>query len=175
MAGCLSKINYSTKIQFTVSCKRTNNVGLFWSIRCLHMVWWDLVHFWRTVCFSVHRTASAKGLKIFCHVEQFRLFNPIPLFRVASQTDHNRDRLCSLIGKWHQQVCDHCIFLGQFDDTKHSEVFTIDMKRSNKVKSYEGPAKSFVTGFELLQCYVLSNIFLLQTFKVFPLYWNTFL
>ena len=36
---------------------------------------------------------------------------------------------------------------------------------------YEGPAKSFVTGFTLLQCY----IFLLQTFKVFPLYWNTFL
>ena len=37
-----------------------------------------------------------------------------------------------------------------------------------------GPAKSFVTGFGLLQCNVLSNIFLLQTFKVFPLYWNTF-
>ena len=33
---------------------------------------------------------------------------------------------------------------------------------------YEGPAKkSFVTGFELLQYYVLSNIFLLQIFKVF--------
>ena len=29
---------------------------------------------------------------------------------------------------------------------------------------YEGPAKSFVTEFGLLQCYVLSNIFLLQTF-----------
>ena len=29
---------------------------------------------------------------------------------------------------------------------------------------------SFVTGFGLLQCYVLSNIFLLQTFKVFLLY-----
>ena len=27
---------------------------------------------------------------------------------------------------------------------------------------YEGPAKCFVTGFVLLQCYVLSNIFLLQ-------------
>ena len=35
---------------------------------------------------------------------------------------------------------------------------------------YKGPAKSFVTGFGLLQCYVLSNIFLVQTFKVFPLY-----
>ena len=35
--------------------------------------------------------------------------------------------------------------------------------------------KSFVTGFGLLQCYVLSNTFLLQTFKVFPLYRNTFL
>ena len=35
---------------------------------------------------------------------------------------------------------------------------------------YEGPAKSFVTGFGLLQCFVLSNIFLLQTFEVFPLY-----
>ena len=33
---------------------------------------------------------------------------------------------------------------------------------------YEGPAKSFVTGFVVLQCYVLSNIFLLQTFKVSP-------
>ena len=42
-------------------------------------------------------------------------------------------------------------------------------------EAYEGPAKSFVTGFGLLQCYHLSNIFLLQTFKVFPLYWNTFL
>ena len=39
---------------------------------------------------------------------------------------------------------------------------------------YEGPAKSFITGLGLLQCYVLSIIFLLQTFKVFPLYWNTF-
>ena len=35
---------------------------------------------------------------------------------------------------------------------------------------HEGSAKSFVSGFGLLQCYVLSNIFLLQTFKVFPLY-----
>ena len=35
---------------------------------------------------------------------------------------------------------------------------------------YEGPAKRFVTGFGLLQCYVLSNIFLLQTFKLFPFY-----
>ena len=33
-----------------------------------------------------------------------------------------------------------------------------------------GPAKSFVTGFGLLQCYVLSNLFLLENFKVFPLY-----
>ena len=40
---------------------------------------------------------------------------------------------------------------------------------------YEGPAKRFVTGFGLLQCYVLSNIFLYQTFKVSPLYWNTLL
>ena len=38
---------------------------------------------------------------------------------------------------------------------------------------YEGPAKSFVTGFGLLQCYILSNIFLLQTFKIFPLYTET--
>ena len=38
--------------------------------------------------------------------------------------------------------------------------------------SYKGPAKSFVTGFGLLHCCILSNIFLLQTFKVhvFPLY-----
>ena len=42
--------------------------------------------------------------------------------------------------------------------------------RERITKCYEGPAKSFVTGFRLLQCYVLSNIFLLQTFKVFPLY-----
>ena len=40
----------------------------------------------------------------------------------------------------------------------------------SKENNYEGPAKSFVTGFGLLQCYVLSNILLLQTFKVFPLY-----
>ena len=44
-------------------------------------------------------------------------------------------------------------------------------EEDSKVLSvYEGPAKSFVTGFGLLQCYILSNIFLLQTFKVFPLY-----
>ena len=35
---------------------------------------------------------------------------------------------------------------------------------------YKGPAKSFFTGFGLLQCHILSNIFLIQTFKVFPLY-----
>ena len=34
---------------------------------------------------------------------------------------------------------------------------------TQKIPVYEGPAKSFVTGFGLLQCYVLSNIFLLQT------------
>ena len=42
--------------------------------------------------------------------------------------------------------------------------------RNNSWISYEGPAKRFITGFGLLQCYVLSNIFLLQTFEVFPLY-----
>ena len=36
------------------------------------------------------------------------------------------------------------------------------------IYKYEGHAKSFVTGFGLLLCYTLSNIFLLQTFKVFP-------
>ena len=45
-----------------------------------------------------------------------------------------------------------------------------DQKKEILLKTYEGPAKSFVTGFGLLQSYVLSNIFLLQTFKVFPLY-----
>ena len=49
--------------------------------------------------------------------------------------------------------------------------FTVQCFISSKiVNAYEGPAKSFVTGFGLLQCYVLSNIFLLQTFKVFPIY-----
>ena len=37
-------------------------------------------------------------------------------------------------------------------------------------EDYKGSAESFVTGFRLLQCYVLSNIFLLQTFKVVNLY-----
>ena len=52
----------------------------------------------------------------------------------------------------------------------------ISVGRPSEVR-YEGPAKIFVTGFGLLQYmyYILSNIFLLQTFKVFPLYWNTFL
>ena len=36
------------------------------------------------------------------------------------------------------------------------------------INMYEGPAKRFVTGFGLFQCYVLSNIFLLQTFQLFP-------
>ena len=38
----------------------------------------------------------------------------------------------------------------------------------NTLGKYEGRAKSFVTGFGLRQCYILSNIFLLQTFKVSP-------
>ena len=54
------------------------------------------------------------------------------------------------------------------------KMFFVNKKVLIKTSSYEGPAKSFVTRFELLQCYILSNIFLLQTFKVFPLYWNTF-
>ena len=59
--------------------------------------------------------------------------------------------------------------------TRHDgavEIADIQTKRAvtEKPPRYEGPAKSFVTGFGLLQCYVLSNIFLLQTFKVFPLY-----
>ena len=33
---------------------------------------------------------------------------------------------------------------------------------------YEGPAKSFVTGFGLLQCYVLSNIFYYKPSKYSP-------
>ena len=33
---------------------------------------------------------------------------------------------------------------------------------------YEGPAKSFVTGFGLLQCYVLSNIFYYKPSKYPP-------
>ena len=37
------------------------------------------------------------------------------------------------------------------------------------ISAYEGPAKSFVTGFGLLQCYVLSKYFLLQNFKYSPL------
>ena len=46
---------------------------------------------------------------------------------------------------------------------------TCNRERSQLLQ-YEDPAKRFVTGFGLLQCYVLSNIFLLQTFKVFHLY-----
>ena len=37
-------------------------------------------------------------------------------------------------------------------------------------QEYEGPAKSFVTGFGLLQCYDLSNIFYYKTFNIVPLY-----
>ena len=33
---------------------------------------------------------------------------------------------------------------------------------------YEGPAKSFVTGFGLLQCYVLSNIFFITNLQSIP-------
>ena len=52
------------------------------------------------------------------------------------------------------------------DDHGHTG-YNID---NNNNDNNEGPAKSFVTGFGLLRCYVLSNIFLLQTFKVSPLY-----
>ena len=34
---------------------------------------------------------------------------------------------------------------------------------------YEGPAKSFVTGFGLFQCYVLSNIFITNLQSIPPL------
>ena len=50
-----------------------------------------------------------------------------------------------------------------FGDVMKSEMHMLTIK-------YEGPAKSFVAGFGLLQYYVLSNIFLLQTFEVFLLY-----
>ena len=60
-------------------------------------------------------------------------------------------------------------------DKKRNEIEKICIRNINShffvfcyTEPYEGPAKSFVTGFGLLQCYVLSNIFLLQTFKVFP-------
>ena len=49
-------------------------------------------------------------------------------------------------------------------------VLPISLLNAPPRDGYEGPAKSFVTGFGLLQCYVLANIFLTQTFKVFPLY-----
>ena len=35
--------------------------------------------------------------------------------------------------------------------------------------SYESPAKSFVTGFGLLQCYFLSNIFITNLQSIHPL------
>ena len=49
-------------------------------------------------------------------------------------------------------------------------IYTSISPYNDQPQRYEGPAKSFVTGFGLLQCYILSNIFLVQTFKVFPLY-----
>ena len=55
------------------------------------------------------------------------------------------------------------------------QTFTLIFNLRPKIGlTYEGPAKHFVTGFGLLQCYVLTNTFLLQTFKVFLLYWNAF-
>ena len=47
--------------------------------------------------------------------------------------------------------------------------YQLSMQSVKKAKLYEGPVKSFVTGFGLLQYYVLLNISLLQTFKVFSL------
>ena len=37
------------------------------------------------------------------------------------------------------------------------------------LSNYEGPAKSFVTGFGLLQCYVSSNIFITNLQSIPPL------
>ena len=39
---------------------------------------------------------------------------------------------------------------------------------------YEDPAKSFVTGFGLLQCYILSNIFITNLQSIPPLLKHTF-
>ena len=36
------------------------------------------------------------------------------------------------------------------------------------MKTYEGPAKIFVTGFWLFQCYVLSNIFFINNLQSIP-------
>ena len=54
---------------------------------------------------------------------------------------------------------------------RHKEEQETDKAKQAQIEqAYEGPAKSFVAGFGLFQCYVLSNIFLLQSFKVFLLY-----
>ena len=58
-------------------------------------------------------------------------------------------------------ICDKLLLLKRrFRDSRIVIILAL-----YSVSVYEGPAKSFVTGSGLLQCYVLSNIFLLQTFK----------
>ena len=55
--------------------------------------------------------------------------------------------------------------------TNHAVIYLETSPALHKIPYHNvirGSCKKFVTGFGLLQCYVLSNIFLLQTFKVFP-------
>ena len=67
--------------------------------------------------------------------------------------------------------CGQCNMLPQLLQSWKYKMFNLNNLCTLVVNTaYEGSAKSFVTGFGLLQCYVLSNIILLQTFKVFPLY-----
>ena len=48
------------------------------------------------------------------------------------------------------------------------KVFFVNKKVLIKTSSYEGPAKSFVTRFELLQCYILSTYFYYKPSKYSP-------
>ena len=62
-----------------------------------------------------------------------------------------------------------CFFVCLFSVVVVFSSFLFFFLKLNKyILSYEGPAKSFVTGFGLLQWYVLSNIFLLQPSKYSP-------
>ena len=96
------------------------------------------------------------------------------VLRQTAKSDHHA-WMCRLSGR--MQFCMKSSALAytfvkllQFKELRRVTIIIALLFMPPRSYLYEGPAKSFVNGFGLLQCYVLSNIFLLQTFKVFPLY-----
>ena len=91
-------------------------------------------------------------------------------FKITSRWQSRRQLLLAVKGLTKLDT------LSEFSDTVTREIIFVITKTYlynvdptlNSTFIYEGPAKSFVTGFGLLQCYVLLNIFFITNLKSIP-------